>query len=92
MPGTKDFYFEPAALLGLLTHYTDGIVPMNGEVMEFLLHPSMKRKIGLAVASDEWTTMDPLFLGYDGRRVMSWSKEFGGDTKWEQRNETPQRQ
>lgn len=92
MAGTKDFFFTPDTLLALLTHYLDGGVPMNGEVMEFLLHPSLQRKIGLMVQSNEWASDEPLMIGYDGRRVMSWSKEFGGDVKWEQKNETPTRQ
>ena len=93
MAGTKDLVFEPQDLLNLLTHYTDGEVPLGGKVCDFLVHPAMSRKIGLVVESDECDTAQPLFLGYDGKRVRSWAKLPGrADPVWEQRAETPGRQ
>lgn len=88
---TKEYFFSPEDLYQLLVHYTDGGVPLNGEVTDFLVHPQMHRKIGLLVLSDEWDRKDPLFLGYDGRRTMSWAKGQD-DVGWLERNETPNRQ
>ena len=62
---TKDLIFSPEDLLRLLTHYTDGEVPLTAEVTDFLVHPHLQRKIGLLVSSPEWTEADPLFVGYD---------------------------
>lgn len=89
--GQKIYEFGPQDLLQLLTHYTEGAVPMNGEVTNILVHPNVARKIALVVDSDEWETQDPLFLGYDGKRTRSWSAS-GEETPWEQRAETPKRQ
>lgn len=91
MPGTKEYYFEGNDLLQLLCHYTDGGVPLNGNVTEIMVHRAMFRKVGLLVDSDEWQTADPLFLGYDGKRTMSWAKG-DGDVVWEEKNDTPNRQ
>lgn len=93
MAGTKDLIFDPQDLLHLLVHYTDGEVPLSGEVTDFLVNPKLQRKIGLVVESPEWDTSVPLFLGYDGKRVRSWAKIEGKtDPVWEERNETPRRQ
>jgi len=88
----KEYFFTPQDLLQLLVHYTDGAVPMNGEVLELGVHKGLQRKIGLLISSDEWDSAEPLFLGYDGKRTMSWSKDTPGDPRWEQRAETPGRQ
>lgn len=92
MAGTRDYLFNPQALYNLLIHYTDGQVPMNGEVVGMVNSELLPRKIGLVVRSDEWEESTPLHLGYDGRRTMSWSKGMGGDPVWSQREETPRRQ
>lgn len=89
--GIKDFEFGPQDLLQLICHYTDGAVPLNGEVKDILVNPQMERKIALVVESAEWETEDPLFLGYDGCRTMSWSKGQQ-ENQWAQKAETPKRQ
>lgn len=89
--GQKTYEFSPQDLLALLTHYTDGQIPLNGEVVNILVHPNVARKIALVVDSDEWESADPLFLGYDGKRTRSWSAD-GTETEWLQRAETPNRQ
>ncbi len=86
---TKDYLFTPESLYNLLVHYSDGGVPMNGEVTDFLVHPNFSRKIGLLVLSDEWDTQEPLFIGYDGQRSYTWSKGSGEEIKWEEKEETP---
>ncbi len=88
----KEYEFDAQALYNLLVHYTDGAVPLNGEVTGIAVHPQIQRKIALEVLSDEWESQEPLFLGYDGLRTMSWSKDTGGEVQWIQREETPRRQ
>ena len=91
MAGTREYFFEPDVLIRLLTHYSDGAVPMNGEVVDFLVHPIMDRKIGLNVLSDEWDNSEPLQIHYDGRRISSW-QQGDGDLNFQQKNETPKLQ
>lgn len=91
MAGTKNYLFDPRELYSLLVHYTDGACPLEGEVKEFVVHPYLHRKIGLLVESDEWTKGQPLFLGYDGKRTMSWHKD-GSEVSWSEKAETPNRQ
>jgi len=89
---TKEYEFSGQDLLQLLVHYTDGAIPLNGEVREILIHPAMDRKIGLLVRSEEWQDPEPLFVGYDGKRTRTWSKNSPNDDSWIERNETPRRQ
>ena len=93
MPYQKMFVFDPQDLVRLLTHYTDGLVPLEAEVGTVGFNPLLTRFVGIEVISDEWDTSDPLHLRYDGKKTMSWSK---GDKVehplWEERNETPARQ
>lgn len=90
--GTKDLVFDPKDLLSLLIHYTDGEVPLSGKVTDFLVHPAMSRKIGLLIESPEWDSPEPLFLGYDGKRIRSWANVDGQrEPVWEQREDTPSR-
>jgi hypothetical protein len=92
MAGIKDLVFDPQDLKNLLTHYTEGEIPLSGEVTDFLVHPQLQRKIGLVITSEEWTSADPLFLGYDGKRVRSWANVDGHtEPVWEERAETPRR-
>lgn len=91
MAGTKDYQFEGQSLYNLLVHYTGGEIPLNGELREFLVHPSLTRKIGLLVESEEWETSDPLFLHYDGKRITSWTKGNPTSSPVEM-NERPRRQ
>jgi hypothetical protein len=91
MAGSKEYEFGAQDLYNLLIHYTDGLVPLAGEVRELMCHQTMVRKIGLLVESEEWGEEKPLFLLYDGKRVRSWYKGTEG-TKWEQLNETPKMQ
>ena len=89
----KMFVFDPRDLTQLLTHYTDGMVPLDHEVGNVGFNPYLQRFVGIEVISDEWDTSEPLHLRYDGKRTMSWAKNQGMDTPvWEELNETPNRQ
>ena len=95
MSQSKAFIFDPHDLLQLLCHYTDGGVPLGGEVISVGFNPFLERFIGLEVESEEWDTSEPLQLRYEGRRVMSWQSGMGkeGDKPfWSEAGETPQKQ
>jgi hypothetical protein len=93
MAGYKMFVFDPRDLLRLMTHYTDGEVPLDGEVTNVLFHPLLERMMALEVQSDEWDTMTPLHIRYTGNKVMSWQKGLGQEhPSWAEANETPNRQ
>jgi hypothetical protein len=91
MAGTKTLIFEPSNLYALLVHYTDGMVPLNGEVQDVLVHPKLSRMVALNVLSQEWQTEEPLHLRYEGKRTMSWTKDQEM-AEWAQREDTPKRQ
>lgn len=98
--------FEPNDLLRLITHYTDGAVPLNGQVRNVAVSTRLPRWIGLEVESDEWANDEgailrgpgglelgqrPLHIRYEGKKIVSW----GGpqdEMQWRQANETPSRQ
>ena len=87
----KMFIIDPQDLLNLWCHYTDGGVPLSGEVKSIGVNPMLQRFIGIEVESDEWTEQTPLHLRYEGKKVMSWKK--GMDfTPWSETPDTPERQ
>jgi hypothetical protein len=87
----KAFVFGAEDLYALLVHYTDGEVPLHGEVKEVGVSPMLGRMIGICVASDEWETDEPLHIRYDCRRIATWVKG-DGEMEWGQREETPRLQ
>jgi hypothetical protein len=93
MAGYKLFVFDPRDLVRLMTHYTDGEVPLNAEVSNVLFHPQLERMMAIEVMSNEWETMTPLHIRYTGKKVMSWHKGLGVDhPEWVEANDTPSRQ
>lgn len=89
---TKLFVFEPNDLLRLLTHYTDGGVPLDGEATNVMVNERLQRFVGIEVRSKEWEDFTPLHIRYEGARVMSWSKGTGDEPIWNQTPDTPTRQ
>ena len=71
MAGIKQLVFDPKNIYSLLVHYTDGLVPLEGEVKEVLIHPKLSRFLALSVESDKWESLDPLHIRYDGQRISS---------------------
>lgn len=81
--------FEPQSLMALLTAYYDGLVPMDAKVVSVGVSEHFKQWIGIMVESDQWDVDDdikglgdgqhPLFLRYEGRRNMAWSKSQGDE-------------
>lgn len=90
--------FDPQSLMSLLTAYYDGLVPMDAKVLSIGISPYFQQWIGIMVESEQWETdadiktladgQHPLFLRYEGRRNMAWSKADGdAPIKWGQENE-----
>lgn len=91
MSGSKTFILDPQDLYELICHYTDGAVPMEGQVSGVVANPYLTRMIGLRVESDEWTDPEPLHVRYEGKRTATW-KQGQERMDFEQREETPRRQ
>jgi hypothetical protein len=89
---TKLFVFEPNDLLRLMTHYTEGQIPLDAEAMNVGVNPMLQRFVGIECRSKEWTDWEPLHFRYDGGKVLSWTKGTGEEPKWTEANETPTRQ
>jgi hypothetical protein len=84
----KAFILDPKDLLNLWCHYTDGGVPLDGEVKSVGFNPYLERFVGIEVESDEWQTQEPLHLRYEGKKVLSWTK--GQDSNsWAKTPDTP---
>lgn len=88
MAGQKTFIFDPQDLYALITHYTDGAVPLYGKIQGVARNKYLDRVIGLLVDSDEWQTEEPLHIRYDGRMTATWTQ---GQERadWAEREETP---
>jgi len=74
--------FDANSLLKLLTHYSDGALPLDGELKSAGVNPYLERVIGLEVLSNEWDEVEvkaesghlqPLHIRYEGKKVLSWS-------------------
>lgn len=91
----KMFVFDPQDLVRLLTHYTEGKVPLDAEVQNVGFNQHLDRMIGIEVTSKEFTEdWRPLHIRYDGAKIMSWTQGSGQETKdsFTLANETPKRQ
>jgi len=89
--GSKLIIFEPNDLLRLMTHYTDGAIPLDSEVLNVAQSQFIERWIQLMVRSKEWETGEPLHFRYEGNKTMAWTKD-GTPIDWNPQNETPRRQ
>jgi hypothetical protein len=84
--------FEPDTLMSLLTAYYDGRVPMDAKVKSVGISQHFNQWVGVMVESDQWDVGDdireltdgqhPLFLRYEGRHNMAWSKADGVPITW----------
>lgn len=73
--------FDAASLVKLLTHYTEGQVPLNSEIKNMAVSQMVSRWVALMIESPDWThdPMDnsgfnytqPLFIKYMGKRIQT---------------------
>ena len=93
--GIKRIVFDLDTALALLTHYSDGAVPLDADVRGLGVSKLLGRYIGFKVASAQWRDADlpldpsgmlpPLDIRWEGDKVLKWS-ERGSPVTWE---ETP---
>ena len=94
MPHQKLFIFDPEDLVKLLTHYTDGKIPLDATVLNVGFSQFLQRAVGIEVESKEFEPgWEPLHIRYEGKKILSWSRGFG-ETRdaWESLPDTPKRQ
>ena len=90
-------YFDADSLLRLMTHYTEGEVPLDSKLIEAGVSAKLGRWIGLLVESDEWKGIEldvvggglkPLQVRYEGKKVLSWGAN-GDPLDWKEGVEAP---
>jgi hypothetical protein len=101
---TRDIIFDTDSLLRLLTHYTDGEVPLDAKMANFLLNQRLQRFIGLEVHSSQWDCqpdlvtgqLPPLQIRYKNdlvNRLTSWTEGSPeAERAWRESPEAPKRQ
>jgi hypothetical protein len=90
----KMFVFDPEDLVRLLTHYTDGDVPLDAEVRNVGFSPLLQRAVGIEISSKEFEDgWKPLHIRYEGKKILSWTSG-DGETRdaWGKPPEAPKRQ
>lgn len=80
--------FSPNDLMRLLTHYTDGKIPLDAEVKFVGPSKKLNRYISFICESKEWENEDPINVRYEGRKVASWD-EKGAPVIWGDSPEAP---
>jgi hypothetical protein len=86
----KRIEVSASSLVKLLTHYTDGAVPIDSELRSFSVSKMIERWLCLGVASKEWpqeTLGQPLHVRYEGRKVMSWGNDKDAPMTWNEAQE-----
>lgn len=77
---TRLVEFDVASLLKLLTHYSEGAVPLEAEVRNVQISRFLPRWIALVVDSPSWegtpfekgdgyNGIEPLHVRYEGKRI-----------------------
>lgn len=80
------------SLVKLLTHYSEGLMPLGAEAREFGFSPLLPRFLQLVVESKDWDRpWPPLHIRFEGGKMMRWD-EKGTDPRWTESNEAPKRQ
>lgn len=73
--------FDVDSLAHLLTHYSEGVVPLDSKVINVMASQYLPRWITLIIDSKDWTgapmetgdgygNVQPLILRYEGKRIM----------------------
>ena len=89
---TRLIVFDVDSLIKLMTHYSEGEIPKDSEILNFSVSPKLPRYISLMVRSSEWPVADdmwehmpgelhPYHFRYEGKRTMKWAKQ-GDDPSW----------
>jgi hypothetical protein len=82
MPGTRIYQFDVDSLAKLLTHYSEGAIPLDAEVVSLEVSARLSRMISLLMRSKDWDSsgdqtqygeLEPYHFRYEGRRTMTWN-------------------
>lgn len=91
----KILVFEPNDILRLMTHYTDGKVPLTAEVKQFGVSQFLNRMMIFFVESPEWDEGagldNPMIVEFVGRKVAAWD-EKGQPVHTQRMNDDPRKQ
>lgn len=82
--------FDPHSLVRLMTHYSEGAIPLNSELKGAGVGQILGREIGLWIEAPDWDgPIDPttglhypFYFGYEGRRTMKWSGSPHDEVEW----------
>lgn len=83
MAGRKIIEFDAEEFCKLLTHYTEGKVPLDFELKHVAIDTILKRQIAFIGVSKQWQDepipgrdeYNPLQIRYEGKKVMSWGRK-----------------
>jgi len=96
MAGTKVIGFNADEFCKLITHYSDGKLPLDFELKHVAVDTILKRQIAFIGFSKQWEDEPlpgkeeyaPLMLRYEGKRIMSWGRK-GNDPFWQDALDAP---
>ena len=96
MPGSKIIEFDARDFCKLLTHFSEGKVPLDFELKHVAVDTILKRQIAFIGESKQWQDepipgrdeYNPLHVRYEKRSLMTWGKH-GEDPFWSEANEIP---
>jgi hypothetical protein len=86
--------FDPNDVYKLFVHYTDGALPLSGEVKQVGVSKTLQRMLIFMVESKEWREEDvasPFVVNFEGRRTATFD-EKGQPVRHGEMNENPRRQ
>jgi len=99
-PGRRILVVSVEDLLNLLTHYTDGDVPLDAEPLFVGFNKYLQRMVGIFTRSRQWRharvdpvtgVAKPLHIRYEGKKIMSWHQRPEEPTTWKEGPDAPKR-
>ena len=97
----KRIVFDPQSVIALLTHYTDGTVPLDTIVKGVKVSPALQRMLAFECESAQWTdtiesdktpgVLSPLVIRYEGKKTLSWGGKHQ-EMEWKESVEAPKQQ
>jgi len=97
MAGTKIVTFDARDFMHIVTHYSDGLLPLDFELKHVAIDTILKRQIAFIGNSKQWEDTpipgtddkyNPLQIRYERKRIMSYGKK-GTEPFWQDSNDTP---
>lgn len=96
MSGFKVVQFDARDFCKLITHYSEGRLPLDFELAHVAVDTILKRQIAFIGQSKQWQDEPlqgqegyaPLHIRYEGKRIFSWG-EKGSEGFWQDANEAP---